>query len=172
MISCATRGSSRTGLAGAGEACRCAADFSLEHNVSAVPPYVHESPSMSFRHFSPCSANCWKPACRHGDRAGSGVPAGQPLESRPARPRLREEADFYLSVRSSLPAHRYCTSYRWSAKSVRLMTSRSYQCGAEWCSTGAAYLSSGSLPLRLENQYFALDMHSDAANRCWSPGAA
>lgn len=39
-------------------------------------------------------------------------------------PRLREEADFTCPFVPLCLRIRYCTSYRWSAKSVRLMTSR------------------------------------------------
>lgn len=99
--------------------------FSLEHNVSAVPPYVHESPSIVFPPlFSLLSelleaslpsrviALIWRPRRATAGKQTCTIRAcgKRPTFTRPFVP---------LCLRI-----RYCTSYRWSAKSVRLMTSR------------------------------------------------
>ncbi len=105
--------------------------FSLEHNVSAVPPYVHESPSTVFPPpVLPAQRAAGSQPAVTGDRAGSGVPAGQPLESRPARSAPAGRGRFFICpfVPHCLRI-RYCISYRWSAKSVRPMTSR---CLSTW----------------------------------------
>lgn len=154
--------------------------FSLEHNVSAVPPYVHESPSTVFPPlFSLLS-----------ELLEASLPSrviALDLESLPGNrwkadlhdPRLREEADFYLSVRSSLPAHQVLHQLPLVCKigapdDVTLLINVALN------GVPLVPLTSvpAALPLRLENQYFALDMHSDAAksmleSRCcmiYAPG--
>lgn len=99
--------------------------FSLEHNVSAVPPYVHESPSTIFPPLFSLLSELLEASLP------SRVIALE-LASLPGNrwkadlhdPRLREEADFTCPFVPLCRHIRYCTSYRWSAKSVRLMTSR------------------------------------------------
>ena len=60
--------------------------FSLEHNVSAVPPYVHESPSTVFPPlFSLLSELLEASLPSRVIALDLASPAGQPLESRPAR---------------------------------------------------------------------------------------
>ncbi|EFI5871964.1 type VI secretion system contractile sheath large subunit [Escherichia coli] len=146
--------------------------FSLEHNVSAVPPYVHESPSTVFPPlFSLLS-----------ELLEASLPSrviALDLESLPGNrwkadlhdPRLREEADFYLSVRSSLPAHQVLHQLPLVCKigapdDVTLLINVALN------GVPLVPLTSvpAALPLRLENQYFALDMHSDAAKSMLESG--
>ncbi len=86
-------------------------------------------------------------------------------------PRLREEADFYLSVRSSLPAHQVLHQLPLVCKigapdDVTLLINVALN------GVPLVPLTSvpAALPLRLENQYFALDMHSDAAKSMLESG--
>ncbi|EFE7776101.1 type VI secretion system baseplate subunit TssK [Escherichia coli] len=80
--------------------------FSLEHNVSAVPPYVHESPSTVFPPlFSLLSELLEASLPSRVIALDLGSLPGNRWKADLHDPRLREEADFYLSVRSSLPAH-------------------------------------------------------------------
>ncbi|MDF4196441.1 type VI secretion system baseplate subunit TssK, partial [Bacillus amyloliquefaciens] len=78
--------------------------FSLEHNVSAVPPYVHESPSTVFPPlFSLLSELLEASLPSRVIALELGSLPGNRWKADLHDPRLREEADFYLSVRSSLP---------------------------------------------------------------------
>ncbi|MBB9337717.1 type VI secretion system baseplate subunit TssK [Escherichia coli] len=86
-------------------------------------------------------------------------------------PRLREEADFYLSVRSSLPAHQVLHQLPLVCKigapdDVTLLINVALN------GVPLVPLTSvpAALPLRLKNQYFALDMHSDAAKSMLESG--
>ena len=80
--------------------------FSLEHNVSAVPPYVHESPSTVFPPlFSLLSELLEASLPSRVIALDLASLPGNRWKADLHDPRLREEADFYLSVRSSLPAH-------------------------------------------------------------------
>ncbi len=73
--------------------------------------------------------------------------------------RLRE-ADFYLSVRSSLPLTSYRAAFR---SSVRRVATTDVAEVVNIALSGIAIkpLSHvpAAIPLRLENQYFALDLH-------------
>ena len=87
-------------------------------------------------------------------------------------PRLREEADFYLSVRSSLPAHQVLHQLPLVCKigapdDVTLLINVALN-GVQLVPLTSV---PAALPLRLENQYFALDMHSDAAKSMLESGS-
>ncbi|MDK6666542.1 type VI secretion system baseplate subunit TssK, partial [Lactobacillus crispatus] len=76
------------------------------HNVSAVPPYVHESPSTVFPPLFSLLSELLEASLPSRVIALDLVSLpGNRWKADLHDPRLREEADFYLSVRSSLPAH-------------------------------------------------------------------
>lgn len=153
---------------------RGAADIFLEHNVSAVPPYVHESPSTVFPPlFSLLSELLEASLPSRVIALDLASLPGQPLESRPARSAPAGRGRFYLSVRSSLPAHQVLHQLPLVCKigapdDVTLLINVALN------GVSLVPLTSvpAALPLRLENQYFALDMHSDAAKSMLESGAA
>ncbi|EPY1818993.1 type VI secretion system baseplate subunit TssK [Escherichia coli] len=106
--------------------------FSLEHNVSAVPPYVHESPSTVFPPlFSLLS-----------ELLEASLPSHQVLHQLPLVCKIGAPDDVTLLINVAL-------------NGVSLVPLTSVP---------------AALPLRLENQYFALDMHSDAAKSMLESG--
>ncbi|OSL36960.1 type VI secretion protein, VC_A0114 family [Escherichia coli TA464] len=146
--------------------------FSLEHNVSAVPPYVHESPSIVFPPlFSLLSELLEASLPSRVIALDLASLPGNRWKADLHDPRLREEADFYLSVRSSLPAHQVLHQLPLVCKigapdDVTLLINVALN------GVPLVPLTSvpAALPLRLENQYFALDMHSDAAKSMLESG--
>ncbi|ELT0380653.1 type VI secretion system baseplate subunit TssK [Escherichia coli] len=147
--------------------------FSLEHNVSAVPPYVHESPSTVFPPlFSLLSELLEASLPSRVIALDLASLPGNRWKADLHDPRLREEADFYLSVRSSLPAHQVLHQLPLVCKigapdDVTLLINVALN------GVPLVPLTSvpAALPLRLENQYFALDMHSDAAKSMLESGS-
>nr|WP_319949837.1 type VI secretion system baseplate subunit TssK [Klebsiella pneumoniae] len=88
-----------------------------------------------------------------------------------ARCRLREGADFYLSVRSSLPPHQLQSRF------PQLCKAGSHDDVAEVVNIALSGIAikplshvPAAIPLRLENQYFALDLSTDAARTMLEAG--
>jgi type VI secretion system protein ImpJ len=78
--------------------------------------------------------------------------------------RLREEADFYLSVRSNLPAWQVAEKF---AEMAMAGTPDDVGQISGVAMEGIGLISQrvpAALPVRLENQYFVLDMESRAAH--------
>lgn len=138
--------------------------FSLEHDTSDVPAYQHQEPE---RIFPPllmlldklleaslpsrvvsialtCQEQIWKGSLHD--------------------PRLREGADFYLSVQSAMPNHELQTKFPLLCKAGSV---DEVQQVVNSALSGVVIkpLSRvpAAIPLRLENQYFALDLSSEAA---------
>ena len=104
--------------------------FSLEHNVSAVPPYVHESPSTVFPPlFSLLSELLEASLPSRVIALDLASLPGNRWKADLHDPRLRAAADYYRPFVPHCLRIRYCISYRWSAKSVRPMMSR---CLSTW----------------------------------------
>lgn len=85
--------------------------------------------------------------------------------------RLREGADFYLSVRSSLPPHQLQSRF------PQLCKAGSHDDVAEVVNIALSGIAikplshvPAAIPLRLENQYFALDLSTDAARAMLEAG--
>ena len=146
--------------------------FSLEHNVSAIPAYVHDAPASVFPPLFTLLSELLEASLP------SRVIALE-LESLPGNrwkaelhdPRLREEADFYLSVRSSLPTHvvlqqlpRLCKI--GAPDDVTLLVNVALNGVPVVPLTQVP----AALPSRLENQYFALDMQSAPAKAMLDAG--
>lgn len=146
--------------------------FSLEHNVSAIPAYVHDAPASVFPPLFTLLSELLE----------ASLPSrviALDLESLPGNrwkadlhdPRLREEADFYLSVRSSLPAHVVLQQLPLLCKigapdDVTLLINVALNGVPVVPLTHVP----AALPLRLENQYFALDMQSASAKAMLDAG--
>lgn len=147
--------------------------FSLDHELSAIPAYDHQHlgtvlpPLLSLI----------------GTLLEASLPSrvmALPLENVNAHlwtvslndPRLREDADFYLSVRSSLPAHQIQTQFPLLCKAgapddVNQLINIALN--------GIPLLPlshvPAAIPLRLENQYFALDLKHAKGQAMLAAGA-
>lgn len=138
--------------------------FSLEHDATDIPLYRHETPEQVF-----------PPLLLLLDKLLEGsLPSrmisiylerdGQIWKGLLHDARLREGADFYLSVRSSMP------NYELQVKFPQLCKAGSFAAVSEVVNVALSGLVikplshvPAAIPLRLENQYFALDLSTDAA---------
>ncbi|MDN8541642.1 type VI secretion system baseplate subunit TssK [Erwinia sp. BC051422] len=147
--------------------------FSLAHQVSAIPAYQHARLNDVY---PPLFALL-------GDLLEASLPSrvvpvaleqDKRLRQWLARlhdPRLREEADFYLSVRSPLPAAQLQEQFPRQCK----VGSPDYVTGLVNASQQGIPLKPlhhvpAAIPLRLENQYFALDLSHPAAAEMLASG--
>ena len=146
--------------------------FSLEHDLDAIPGYDHSEP-----------ANAFPPLF---DLVTELLEASLPsrviaLEmSRPDRQtwkanlhdiRLREEADLYLSVRSDIPSWQVADKFpalcqAGSPDDVNAI----YGAALRGIPLIPVSRVPAALPVRMENQYFALDMESAAAREMQEQG--
>ncbi|MBS0850144.1 type VI secretion system baseplate subunit TssK [Citrobacter sp. JGM124] len=146
--------------------------FSLEHDAGDIPAYQHDAPE---RVFPPLLAMLDKlleaslPSrvisiqLEHVDQIWKGG-----LHDA----RLREGADFYLSVRSSMPNHELQTKF------PQLCKAGSFEDVSDVVNVALSGMVikpmvhvPAAIPLRLENQYFSLDLSSDAAQAMLEMGS-
>lgn len=146
--------------------------FSLEHDASDIPAYQHDAPE---RVFPPLLALLDKlleaslPSrvvsihLEHQDQIWKGA-----LHDA----RLREGADFYLSVRSSMPNHELQTKF------PQLCKAGSFEDVSDVVNVALSGMVikplthvPAAIPLRLENQYFSLDLSSEAARAMLEAGS-
>ncbi len=145
--------------------------FSLEHNVSAVPPMSTNRRPPSFRHFLLLS-----------ELLEASLPSrviALELASLPGNrwkadlhdPRLRGRGRF-LPVRSFLSAGTSGTAPATAGLQIGAPDDVTLLINVALNGVPLVPLTSvpAALPLRLENQYFALDMHSDAAKSMLESG--
>ncbi|GKX61866.1 type VI secretion system baseplate subunit TssK [Pragia fontium] len=147
--------------------------FSLEHDVEAIPAYQHQQLNQVFPPLFKLIGQLLEASLP------SRVIAIELLQDRGTRwsgrlqdNRLTEDADFYLSVRSSLPAHQLLELFPVLCK-VGSPDDVSQIINSALSGIPLKALSHvpAAIPLRLDNQYFALDLsHSSAesmlAARC------
>ncbi|NRG20917.1 type VI secretion system contractile sheath large subunit [Klebsiella michiganensis] len=146
--------------------------FSLEHDAGDLPAYQHDAPE---RVFPPLLALLDKlleaslPSrvvsihLEHQDQIWKGA-----LHDA----RLREGADFYLSVRSSMP------NYELQTKFPQLCKAGSFDDVSDVVNVALSGMVikplthvPAAIPLRLENQYFSLDLSSEAARAMLEAGS-
>ncbi|EOL8968896.1 type VI secretion system baseplate subunit TssK [Cronobacter dublinensis] len=146
--------------------------FSLEHDAGDIPAYQHDAPE---RVFPPLLALLDKlleaslPSrvvsiyLEHQDQIWKGA-----LHDA----RLREGADFYLSVRSSMPNHELQTKF------PQLCKAGSFDDVSDVVNVALSGMVirplthvPAAIPLRLENQYFSLDLSSEAARAMLEAGS-
>ncbi|EPS0736057.1 type VI secretion system baseplate subunit TssK [Enterobacter asburiae] len=146
--------------------------FSLEHDAGDIPAYQHDAPE---RVFPPLLALLDKlleaslPSrvvsihLDHQDQIWRGA-----LHDA----RLREGADFYLSVRSSMPNHELQTKF------PQLCKAGSFEDVSDVVNVALSGMVikplthvPAAIPLRLENQYFSLDLSSEAARAMLEAGS-
>ncbi len=147
--------------------------FSLEHHLEAIPRYRHASPEQVF---PPLFAllDMLLEVSLPSRVIAIALEQGADREIWRGRlhdARLREGADFYLSVRSSLPPHQLQSRF------PQLCKAGSHDDVAEVVNIALSGIAikplshvPAAIPLRLENQYFALDLSTDAARAMLEAG--
>lgn len=140
--------------------------FSLEHQISAIPVYQHSDLNGVFPPLFNLLSDLLE-ASLPSRVVSIGLEHDKRLHQWLARllePRLREDADFYLSVRSPLPVAQLQEQFPRQCK----VGSPDYVTGLVNSSQQGIPLKPlrhvpAAIPLRLENQYFALDLSHPAA---------
>ncbi|WP_286808045.1 type VI secretion system baseplate subunit TssK [Leclercia sp. UBA2479] len=147
--------------------------FSLEHNADDIPPYRHDAPERVFPplftlldHLLEASLPSRVIAIALEQGEDQEIWRGKLHDAR-----LREGADFYLSVRSSMPNHELQTRF------PQLCKAGSHDDVSEVVNIALSGMVikplshvPAAIPLRLENQYFALDLSTDAARAMLEAG--
>ena len=147
--------------------------FSLEHHLEAIPRYRHASPEQVFPPLFALLDTLLEVSLPSRVIAIA-LEQGADREIWRGRlhdARLREGADFYLSVRSSLPPHQLQSRF------PQLCKAGSHDDVAEVVNIALSGIAikplshvPAAIPLRLENQYFALDLSTDAARAMLEAG--
>lgn len=146
--------------------------FSLEHDVGDIPAYQHDAPERVFPPLltlldqlleASLPSRVMSIHLEHDDQIWKGS-----LHDA----RLREGADFYLSVRSSMPNHELQTKFPLLCKagSVEDVSDVVNVALSGVVIKPLAHVPA-AIPLRLENQYFSLDLSSDAARTMLEMGS-
>ncbi|MGV3346505.1 type VI secretion system baseplate subunit TssK [Enterobacteriaceae bacterium LUAb1] len=135
--------------------------FSLEHDISAIPPYNHARPGTVFPPLFELVSHLLETSLP--SRVVS-IELEQPRSgqwlARLHDLRLREGADFYLSVRSALPAHQLQTLLPQLCKAGAPDEVNSLiNVALDGIPLIPLSHVPAAIPMRLENQYFALDLN-------------
>lgn len=146
--------------------------FSLEHDAGEIPLWLHGTPEQVFPPLlalldklleASLPSRVVSISLEHDDRLWKGS-----LHDA----RLREGADFYLSVRSSMPNHELQTKF------PQLCKAGSLDDVSDVVNTALSGMVikplshvPAAVPLRLENQYFSLDLSTDAARAMLEAGS-
>ncbi|MBU8926190.1 type VI secretion system baseplate subunit TssK, partial [Enterobacter hormaechei] len=147
--------------------------FSLEHDVDAIPPYRHDAPETVFPPLFTLLDSLLE-ASLPSRVIAIELKQGEDREIWRGKlhdARLREGADFYLSVRSAMPNHELQTRF------PQLCKAGSHDDVSEVVNIALSGMVikplshvPAAIPLRLENQYFALDLSTDAARAMLEAG--
>ena len=146
--------------------------FSLEHDAGDIPTYQHDTPERVFRPLltlldklleASLPSRVVSICLEHDDQIWKGT-----LHDA----RLREGADFWLSVRSSMPNHEL------QVKFPQLCKAGSFDDVSEVVNVALSGMTirpvsqvPAAIPLRLENQYFSLDLSTEAARTMLEMGS-
>mgnify|MGYP001188890009 FL=1 len=146
--------------------------FSLEHDAGDIPAYQHETPERVFGPLLTLLDKLLEASLpsrvvsinlEHNDQIWKGA-----LHDA----RLREGADFWLSVRSSMPNHEL------QVKFPQLCKAGSFDDVSEVVNVALSGMTirpvshvPAAIPLRLENQYFSLDLSTEAARAMLEMGS-
>ncbi|WP_428944142.1 type VI secretion system baseplate subunit TssK [Pantoea sp. FN060301] len=148
--------------------------FSLEHQVSAIPGYQHEQPGAVFPPLFDLLSDLME-ASLPSRVVAIELSHDKRLRQWLARlqdPRLREEADYYLSVRSPMPAvqlqEQFPQQCRVGSPDYVLSIVNSSQRGIPLKPLRHV---PAAIPLRLENQYFSLDLSHPVAAEMLESGS-
>lgn len=146
--------------------------FSLEHDIEAIPAYDHASPETVFPPLLDLI----------GELLEASLPSrvislemhkinGQQWKAPLNDSRLREDADFYLSVRSTLPAYQLISQFPALCKvGAPDDVNNIVNIALNGVPLIALSHVPAAIPLRLENQYFALDLKHPSAQAMLDSG--
>ncbi|EJK1790973.1 type VI secretion system baseplate subunit TssK, partial [Escherichia coli] len=145
--------------------------FSLEHNVDAVPAYCHETPENVFPPLLSLLNQLLEASLPSRVVFIELKQNGVMWEGALHDARLREGADFWLSVRSSIPGHELQTKFPQLCKAGSPDdVSEVVNVALSGVIIRPVTHVPAAIPLRLENQYFALDLSTDAARAMLDAG--
>lgn len=146
--------------------------FSLEQDAGDIPVYQHDAPERVFPPLLTLLDKLLEASLpsrvvsidlEHQDQIWRGA-----LHDA----RLREGADFWLSVRSSMPNHELQTKF------PQLCKAGSFEDVSEVVNVALSGMTMkpvshvpAAIPLRLENQYFSLDLSTEAARAMLEMGS-
>ncbi|MGC6031708.1 type VI secretion system baseplate subunit TssK, partial [Enterobacter kobei] len=145
--------------------------FSLEHDLRAIPAYRHETPEQVFGPLLSLLDQLLEASL-----PSRVVPVvlkqnGAMWKGDLHDARLREGADFWLSVRSSMPTHEL------QARFPQLCKAGSFDDVSEVVNVAMSGMAitpvshvPAAIPVRLDNLYFALDLSSDAGRAMLAAG--
>ncbi|MBS3892770.1 type VI secretion system baseplate subunit TssK [Serratia marcescens] len=145
--------------------------FSLEHDLKAIPAYRHETPEQVFGPLLSLLDQLLEASL-----PSRVVPVVLKQDGAMWRgdlhdARLREGADFWLSVRSSMPTHEL------QARFPQLCKAGSFDDVSEVVNVAMSGMTitpvshvPAAIPVRLDNLYFALDLNSDAGRAMLAAG--
>lgn len=145
--------------------------FSLEHDLRAIPAYRHETPEQVFGPLLSLLDQLLEASL-----PSRVVPVvlkqdGAMWKGDLHDARLREGADFWLSVRSSMPSHEL------QARFPQLCKAGSFDDVSEVVNVAMSGMTitpvshvPAAIPVRLDNLYFALDLNSDAGRAMLAAG--
>ncbi|EOI3442588.1 type VI secretion system baseplate subunit TssK [Cronobacter turicensis] len=146
--------------------------FSLDHDLDAIPGYDHEEPANAFPPLFDLITGLLEASLPSRVIAlQMSRPDGQTWKANLHDIRLREEADLYLSVRSDIPAWQVAEKFpvlcqAGSPDDVNVI----YGAALKGIPLIPVSRVPAALPVRMENQYFALDMESPAAHEMQEQG--
>jgi type VI secretion system protein ImpJ len=140
--------------------------FSLEHDLDTIPGYDHLEPQNTFPRLFELISELLEASLPSRVVAVNMTRQDEQTWKAVLHDiRLREEADFYLSVRSNLPAWQVAEKFAEMAMvgtpdDVGMISGVAME-GIELIPLSRV---PAALPVRLENQYFVLDMEGKAAH--------
>jgi type VI secretion system protein ImpJ len=146
--------------------------FSLEHDTDAIPGYDHEQPETVFPPLFALIAELLEASLPSRVIAVAMQRVNGQMWKAPLHDmRLREEADFYLSVRAAIPAHQLQTQFPALCKiGAPDDVNNIINVALAGIPLIAMNRVPAAIPVRLDNQYFALDMNGPAAHAMLASG--
>ncbi|MFO6296731.1 type VI secretion system baseplate subunit TssK [Rahnella selenatireducens] len=145
--------------------------FSLEHKAEDIPLYQHDAPEQVFPPLFTLLDALLEASLPSRMVAIELTNEGQFWTGSLHDTRLREGADFYLSVRSSIPNHLLQTQFPLLCKAGNFEdVSDVVNVALNGVVMKALSHVPAAIPLRLENQYFSLDLNSPAAQAMLDAG--
>ena len=145
--------------------------FSLENDVSVVPPYQHANPQQVFPPLFALLVELLEASLPSRVVAIELTQERQFWYGALSDARLREGADFYLSVRSGLPAHVLLAQFPQLCKAgSRADVSDVVNVALSGIPLKSLTHVPAAIPLRLENQYFALEINHPVAQAMLDAG--
>ncbi len=138
--------------------------FSLEHDTDAIPVYRHEIPERVFPPLFALLSELLEASLPSRVLAIELVHEGNFWKGALHDARLREEADLYLSVRSTLPAHQLQSQFPLLCKAGSPDdVADIVNVALNGVPLKPLSHVPAAIPMRLENQYFALELTHPAA---------